>query len=127
MKWKKSDSQACIYCKWHVHNSIHLLWECTQLSYVWQIIGHVIDSSIDYRTLIWGKDGCKGSNRIISLVCYIIFKKYLQDKDRQERNHQPVAHFLKTELIFRLEIYKSTKMSEKDEKLLMELISILGN
>ena len=59
---------------------------------------------ITWKAIILGLDKKYAENNCISMICYIIYKKYLMEKD--EINHQAVRPFLKKELRYKLEIFQ---------------------
>ncbi len=39
MRWKKANDSRCIYCSCEIHDTKHMLWECTNLNQLWEKIG----------------------------------------------------------------------------------------
>ena len=88
-------------------------------------IGNALCLEIDFKSLIIGVNLNKVINRIISVVCYLIFKKYLQDKEKEYQSYRPMVSFIRNELVYRLEIYKLTSITEEDKIELMKVIASL--
>ena len=78
-KWKKIDDSLCFYCDNSTHNLKHLLWECKTIDSVWEIIGLVLSIDITWECIILGINHQSIYNSVISLICYVIYKKYITD------------------------------------------------
>ena len=86
VKWKKTESQSCIYCDCPIHTITHMLWECPHLENVWQTVDTVLGMKLELRSILLGTDISLLNNRIVTLLCYLIFKKYLQDNAKETNN-----------------------------------------
>ena len=125
VKWKKIDSTKCIYCKEADHNSLHMLWDCMYLHDLWKRVGFALNIPISLRTICLGDDTNSMTAKIISLVCYIIFKKYLRDKDNANKMMIAIITFVKNELKVRLELYLKISIPEEAKVKLQRIIEIL--
>ena len=79
-RWKKSASMACIYCKFHIQDTKHLLWECNTVKTLWQKVSQIIKLDIIWQHIVLGVDSNMEANLIISLVSFMIYKKFQQEK-----------------------------------------------
>ena len=104
-RWKKSDSPICTFCNQHIHDRKHLLWDCADIRNVWCTINSVTPILIDWKLIVTGSNSNKCVNKVVSLICYLIYKKYLADKDKHQNLQNSVQPFLKSELFFRLRMY----------------------
>ena len=106
-KWKKMDDDLCIYCHTASHDSKHLLWECNHLQNIWFIIGNILRFNINWKQIVFGVNDRAPENCCISIISYIIYKKFLVDKDKM-LNQQPSALnlYVKRELQYKHETYK---------------------
>ena len=103
-KWGKIQYQSCIYCDHGTHDGRHLLFECPSLHNLWNIISETLNVQINWKAIVIGVESLPGVNFCISLINYIIYKKYLVDKDKVNENE--ICHirkYVKKELEFRLE------------------------
>ena len=105
-KWGKTDSPNCIYCTNVIQNSYHLLITCPHLNNIWNIIRHLFDRNINSQEIIIGIDNDMILNNILSQINFIIYKKYLIDKDNP--NDIPILHFIKFELVYYEKVYSSS-------------------
>ena len=105
-RWKKRESTSCIYCNEELHDSRHLLFECPHVSTLWQNISNVLVVNITWLTLALGIHENRNYNIVLSLLCYIIYKKYLLDKQNETHVMQTTL-FLKKEIQQRLNVYSS--------------------
>ncbi|MCP3887294.1 MAG: hypothetical protein GY702_00255, partial [Desulfobulbaceae bacterium] len=122
LKWKKIDNASCIYCKIHIHDLKHMLWDCSCLNDIWKVISDALNCVINFKMIILGGKRLIHENRSISLVCYLIFKKYLLDKERENNNFTPLFIYIKYELTFRLKIYESLKYPVNQTALIQKVI-----
>ena len=80
-KWKKVLKGSCIYCNEKEHNLKHLLWGCAHLNNFWNKISRILHVDIMWQCVVLGCNDNKECNRIISLLCYLIYKHYLTDRE----------------------------------------------
>ena len=102
---EKSNSPSCIYCTHAIHDLKHMLWECKSLNDIWKLIQGIINVTIYWKTVPLGINNEPNMNSIISLICYIIYKKYLSDRDCDPNNIIPINRFIYNELGYRLNVY----------------------
>ena len=77
--------------------------------------------------IVLGKEMFTHVNRVISLICYLIFKKYLLDKERMNNNLTPLPMYMKYELTFRLRVYENIKCIMTETKLIQKIIQMLSS
>jgi len=86
MRWRKVEDSNCIYCNAKVHDIKHMLWDCYNINLLWQTIANIFNLQVEWKHIILGLENDMIFNSIISLICYIIYKKYLVDKDNYGHN-----------------------------------------
>ena len=103
-RWKISNSTRCIYCNYATHDYKHMLWECREVQNFWTLLIDNIHINITYHKLILGI-GNKAIDNAFSVLMFIIYKKFIIDNngDRSEKN---LVEFIKTELDYRINLYK---------------------
>ena len=92
---------------------------------LWKRVGFALNIPISLRTICLGDDTNSMTAKIISLVCYIIFKKYLRDKDNAKKMMITIITFVKNELKVRLELYLKISIPEEAKVKLQRIIEIL--
>ena len=102
-RWKIIHSKKCIYCDYENHTFKHMILECIHCTDVWNFMNDNYDLNLDYRTLILGIDNNLRLNNLISVIMYLIYKKYLNDKDNG--SDVSLIHFIKTDVEFKSIIY----------------------
>ena len=105
-RWKRKDSTSCIYCDELMHDSYHLLFQCQDVSQFWLEVSDIINVDITWITLALGYNENKNYNTVLSLLCYVIYKKYLIDK----QNETQILHiktFMKKEIQQRMQEYSN--------------------
>ena len=105
-KWQKSPSPSCIYCNHHTHNTEHLLWECLPVANLWQTISRILNVNISFQDIIIGTDKDQNLNLVISLISYVIYKKFLIDKEKVNAVNNDINIFVKQELIKQNEMFR---------------------
>ena len=78
---EKRDSPNCIYCNASLHDEMHLLYLCPHLKDIWRQISNVFEIEIDYYVIITGNNVNQIQNQIISLLCNLIFRKFIKDSN----------------------------------------------
>ena len=101
-KWKICGEKRCIYCAHNEHNTKHLFFDCPSLGNIWQIISDICDIVITWEVIIIGHQNIC-INKIVSLFCYIVYKKYLCDKENITQT--TLADFLDKDVKFRIQEY----------------------
>ena len=81
-KWKKSECMSCIYCQKDLHNEFHLFYECPYLENIWGILTDILGIDITWETIVLGSGEIGENNKVISLLSYVIYKKYLLDREK---------------------------------------------
>ena len=104
-RWGKSQTPQCIYCAQDMHTSKHLLWDCMHISRLWKKVGDALNYAMTWQKIVIGVHGNKVLNSIVSLVAYIIYKKFQGDKECAGHNYQGSCQFLHNELEYRLNVY----------------------
>ena len=102
-KQMKSKYTQCIYCKYITHDAKHLLFDCPSICNILHITGNVLDLEIRWEEIVIGTTKTV-SNKIISLFSYIIYKKYLIDKDNGNVQYN-FFQFLDKDVNLRLQEY----------------------
>ena len=105
-KWKKAPDESCIYCKSKCHDVKHLLFLCPHLLNIWDIACDIINENITWQMIVLGKDDHQHVNIFISLLCYIIYKKFLIDRNDYHKISVPIFTFVKKEVAYRLKTYR---------------------
>ena len=108
---------VCTYVCTYIHT-----YTCTHLKDLWLNISNVMALNIDYHVIITGKSANLLQNQIISLLCYLLFKKFI--KDINNFQELCVKQYLKKELNLRLDIYKKITTNKAREMIRNVLYSI---
>ena len=119
-KWKKSDNPTCIYCN-EPQDSLHLLYYCEHLDNLWIFISNIISFQIEAHHIICCNEISDTKNKIISLISYIIYKKYLIDKENNLV--LPINDYVKSELIYKNSLYVKCEYNNHD--IICEIINSL--
>ena len=69
------------------------------------VIQNVLDVNINFKVIVTGYHDKPDVNCIVSLICYLIYKKYLGDRNNDVINN--MSTFLSRELIKRLQTYEN--------------------
>ncbi len=107
-KWQKSDTPECIYCRDQNHNLFHLLLECVHIENIWIYVKNILKINIDHSVVIFGTNDNDIANNTISLISYIIFKKYITDRNRAS-DVISVTKYIQLELAYYIPVYSSSK------------------
>ena len=105
-KWKKAHDTCCIYCHRLYHDAKHLLYDCIHLSNIWENVSTIINDNITWNTIVLGNDDKQHVNLTVSLICFIIYKKFLIDRNNVIVNFTPLIPFVKKEIAYRLKAYR---------------------
>ena len=125
LKWKKADTSKCIYCDHDPHNIQHMIFDCPHISNIWTLLNNVLQKDISWTHIIIGCDGETHVNKIISLISFIIYKKYLLDKDKASPNYLKSDCFLLKELNFRLPVYRIINENILASGIIQDIIGVL--
>ena len=74
-----TDTKKCLYCSKEIHTVEHLMWECP--NFFWQGLECKLTFPLTYEHLIMGKSEIGNINDSLSIIMYIIYKIFLQDRD----------------------------------------------
>ena len=117
-KWGKVASQSCIYCSSDIHDGKHLLFECPSLDNIWKNISETLNILIMWKTIVIGENSQPGINFCVSMIDYVIYKKYLVDKGKDCTNGIcPINKYVQRELAFRLEALDTCDICSIDIKI----------
>lgn len=108
-KWGISLENTCIYCLKNVHNIKHMLFECDFVKMVWRKIEKILSINITYELLILGKSESILLNNVMSIILYIIYKKFIEDNNVPCKKSDTLLQFIAKELVYRKNIYESQK------------------
>ena len=87
-----------------------MLFECQNVKIVWRKIEKVLSININYELLILGKSESILLNNIMSIILYIIYKKFIEDNnDISKKSDTNLIQFIYKELIYRKNLYESHK------------------
>ena len=103
-RWKKLQQQSCIYCQCDIHDAKHLLYECPFIGNIWHTLGNIVSFVISWETIAIGARDIGQNNRVVSLLSYVIYKKYLIDREKGVSN-VTLSHFIKKDITYRLDDY----------------------
>ena len=108
-KWKKAQDASCVYCNADHHDANHLFVNCPHLDNFWDTVSCSLQENINWQTIVLGTNGQQYVNLIVSLLCFIIYKKMLLDKNDRQNIYMTIQSFVKKELVYRLKVYKETE------------------
>ena len=106
-RWGKAESPYCIYCKDVDHNSIHLLIRCPHIENIWNVLSCLEKRNLTSQGILLGIANEVVLNNILSEINFIIYKKYLIDKDKPN-DMIPITQFVKFELVYSKKVYSSS-------------------
>ena len=98
-----------------------MLLECEHIRHFWIKVSLILGVNITWKSIIVGIDECKDKNAVISLISYIMYKKFQVDKDKTNGSYERFVVFAKKELICGLTIYQMCKYNENVLPLLNSL------
>ena len=102
-RWKLATSKLCLYCS-HDQSLKHLIWDCNNSKEFWNSIGQILNINISFQLLIiGGKD--KPMNNVLSVLTYLIHKKFVLDNEGLLPKSTSLSNFIKNELRSKIEIY----------------------
>ena len=84
-----------------------MLFTCTSLCDLWAKVANALETQITWFTILVGGDVSQLENKIISLICYLIYKKYLSERTGNI-SHTSILQYMKKELSLRVQIYNAT-------------------
>ena len=124
-RWKKIQTPKCIYCDNDIHNAKHLLVECPHNEIIWEVVSNTFGLEISWKTVVTGVNIEQDFNHVISLICYLIYKKFLCDRGNGNNVHIPIGDFVKREILFRMAIYSKKVCSDSVRTLLNNITMAL--
>ena len=80
---------------------------------------------LDWKTILLGIDNEYTINCIISLICYIIYKKYIREKDQDIHCHTDIYTYVRNEIHYRLSTYSENICNIQCRILLHDIIEYL--
>lgn len=112
-KWK-NDSSACLYCK-HSNETIkHLLYDCTNVKKIWNIVSIILHFVVSWKHVIVGlykeiNNKVIVYNNVISFVALRIYKykMWCRINDDIEKPEDIISHVKTSTKIFYLALKKS--------------------
>lgn len=120
-KWGKRNSSRCIYCHADIHDEKHLIYDCSSVKSMWMKTSIALTLNINYFVIITGSTASSVQNQIISLLCHLIFRKFI--KDTKIAKTLNITQYIKNELSFFGSIYKNTTTASKE--MIETLINVL--
>ena len=112
LKWKKQSSDKCINCD-ECETISHMIFECRYIYDTWMDIKRNLGWDIDKMVIITGNNGDKHENFCISVVAYLIYKRWILIKnDLLKPDLNNIRQFLKEEISLRIQIYSKLKLSD---------------
>ena len=86
-----------------------MLFECDFVKIVWRKIEKILSINITYELLIFGKSESILLNNVMSIILYIIYKKFIDDNNVPCKKSDTLLQFIAKELVYRKNIYESQK------------------
>ena len=124
-KWKKKVDSHCIYCDNQHHDTRHLFYECPLLDGIWTIVGNILQCDITWYQIVIGINKYEETNLIISLICFIILKKFLLDNNKNDKSYFDFKTFLKNELSYRYGVYNVKICNDRTRHLIKQCMEYL--
>ena len=110
-KWKKKDSNMCLLCN-DIEDIEHLLFHCKYARQIWCDVEKALNVNIDITDILFGKDTETTYNFIISLICHLIYREWLEySLEDLNRTYFIGLKTFKFELLFHRDVHQS--MGEK--------------
>ena len=97
-KWRHSEHEHCIYCTEPKHTSIHLVYDCTHAQSIWRKVGNQFSHQLNLKNIITGNELTKTENHVITIICYVIYKKFIVEREKQIHEHAEIVPYVLTEL-----------------------------
>ena len=96
------ENASCIYCSYAEHSLEHMLWDCVNVQKLWMIVKQVLGVDLNFKSIVLGLQ-VEFYDNVLSLICYLIYKKYLIDRDKNYRI--ALLSFIRNEILYREKIY----------------------
>ena len=125
-RWKLRKIKDCIYCKHEYHDYKHLFWICPKICKFWTLIKLKTNLDIDFKSIICGF-GKPELDNAISVIIFIIYKKYLIDNDNKNDNlpGQNFQEFIIRELEDKIVLYQYSAKTRSLTYWLTNILNIL--
>jgi hypothetical protein len=110
VRWKKSDTNKCNICD--LDETVeHLLYYCEYANTIWQDFTRLTGMSVTLTDVIVGDRLCNTFNFVITLVAYLIYKKWLLESINNIPRNQanPSLQLLLPDIKYRTRIYENLK------------------
>ena len=122
-RWKISDTKSCIYCGNDSQTIKHMLWDCNCVKAFWIHLSNMLKIDISYQLLILGNEN-KTQNNMLSVILYLIYKKFLNDNDNT-RNRLHLTKYIKEELKRKALIFNMNFNTSENVIPLNKIINVL--
>ena len=116
-----------IYCDCKEQDTRHLLYECPHLDNLWTEISNIIEYRITWKEIVLGIESNDyfNQNQMISLIAYIIYRKFIFDRNNENNRSTNMRAFIKSELKYRLSGYSDRICQAQTKNLIQQVINIL--
>ena len=81
-KWGKVPNKNCIYCRYELHTTHHLLYDCTNVHNMWKRLSAFFNKELTWRDIVFGEKLTLLQNHVITIICFEIYKIFLVDQDK---------------------------------------------
>ena len=115
---------SCIYCKFHTQDTKHLLWECNTVKTLWQKVSQIINLDVNWQHIVLGVNGNRQANLVISVVSFLIYKKFQQEK-LLLNGFQDTSNYMIPEIQYKALLYFKIKSVQHVAPTLNELSNTL--
>ena len=103
--WKLKSDDACDVCQ-QQQSIEHLLFDCTYVKPLWNMIERVCDFHISFNKIL-GIDECNKQDRVLTLISFLIYKEWLLlSLENKKRSNSINFAFYREELMLRYKIYE---------------------
>ena len=103
-KWNKRDNSSCIYCNHETHDESHMFYKCMMVNNLWKKLSNVFEIKVNLHMLITGINASTIQNQIISLLCLLIYNKFIIDCNNV--CHESLYAYIRKKLQLYRSIYK---------------------
>ena len=84
-----------------------MLHDCKDILMIWKLLSKILKITIDFQVIVTGIPAEIDQNKIISLISFLIYKKYIRDINNN--NYLTLNTYLKKELQICLDIYSGLR------------------
>ncbi len=124
-KWGKVQSNNCIYCRYEIHTTQHLLYDCTNVRKLWKKIETFFSNELTWRDILFGEKLTLLQNHVITIICFEIYKIFVVDQDKNIDNNDNLIIKIMNRLKSILSKYSCITSKTSLCKALSELIELL--